>query len=385
MRETNHFRSYCVKVKIRILKQDGTAIVASGSAVFLLRKGVFMDNISNVKQLMLERLQEAKSLEEIEDLRIQLLGKKGEIQGLMKEMKDLSKEDRPKFGAKVNEIKTAVEAYITEEIKKFMEIEMERRLASEKIDITLPGANISIGNQHPLTIMSNEICNLYKSMGYRIVEGPEVELDLYNFERANIPEDHPAREMQDTFFVDVERLLRTHTTAIQTRVLEEESDNLPIRVICPGKTYRRDDDDATHSHQFIQIEGLLIDENIKMTDLKGSLEVLAKHLFGADQKIRLRPSYFQFTEPSVEVDVTCFNCKGSGCNVCKDSGWIELLGAGMVHPEVLEMAGIDSKKYSGFAFGIGVDRAVMLKYGVDDIRSLYTNDTRLLSMFDRFE
>ncbi len=344
-----------------------------------------MDNISNVKQLMLERLKEAKSLEEIENLRIQLLGKKGEIQDLMKEMKNLSKEERPNFGAKVNEIKTAVELYITEEIKKFMEIEMERRLASEKIDITLPGASISIGNQHPLTIMSNEICNLYKSMGYRIVEGPEVELDLYNFERANIPEDHPAREMQDTFFVDVERLLRTHTTAIQTRVLEEESDNLPIRVICPGKTYRRDDDDATHSHQFIQIEGLLIDENIKMTDLKGSLEVLAKHLFGADQKIRLRPSYFQFTEPSVEVDVTCFNCKGSGCNVCKDSGWIELLGAGMVHPEVLEMAGIDSNKYSGFAFGIGVDRAVMLKYGVDDIRSLYTNDTRLLSMFDRFE
>ncbi len=344
-----------------------------------------MQDFKNIKEAMIEKLSEANSLEDLETLRIELLGKKGMVQDLMKEMRNLDKEERPKFGQKVNELKNEVEDIIFTRVEKTMELEMERRLDEEKIDITLPGSVTTVGNQHPLTLMTNEICDLFKSMGYEVVEGPEVEFDLYNFERANIPENHPAREMQDTFFVDVERLLRTHTTAIQTRVLENDSDNLPIKVICPGKTYRRDDDDATHSHQFIQIEGLLIDENIKMTDLKGTLEVLAKHLFGDDQKIRLRPSYFQFTEPSVEVDVTCFNCKGSGCNVCKDTGWIELLGAGMVHPKVLEMAGIDNQKYSGFAFGMGVDRAVMLKYGVDDIRSLYTNDTRLLAMFDRFD
>lgn len=344
-----------------------------------------MQDFKNIKEAMIEKLSEANSLEDLETLRIELLGKKGMVQDLMKEMRNLDKEERPKFGQKVNELKNEVEDIIFTRVEKMMELEMERRLDEEKIDITLPGSVTTVGNQHPLTLMTNEICDLFKSMGYEVVEGPEVEFDLYNFERANIPENHPAREMQDTFFVDVERLLRTHTTAIQTRVLENDSDNLPIKVICPGKTYRRDDDDATHSHQFIQIEGLLIDENIKMTDLKGTLEVLAKHLFGDDQKIRLRPSYFQFTEPSVEVDVTCFNCKGSGCNVCKDTGWIELLGAGMVHPKVLEMAGIDNQKYSGFAFGMGVDRAVMLKYGVDDIRSLYTNDTRLLAMFDRFD
>lgn len=344
-----------------------------------------MEDFKNVRETLKQRLDEANSLEDLESLRVELLGKKGMVQGLMKEMKNLDKDERPKFGQKVNELKKEVESIIYARVEKMMEQELERRLASEKIDITLPGSASAVGNHHPLTLMTSEVCDLFKSMGYEVVEGPEVEYDLYNFERANIPENHPAREMQDTFFVDVERLLRTHTTAIQTRVLENDHDNLPIKVICPGKTYRRDDDDATHSHQFIQIEGLLIDENIKMTDLKGTLEVLAKHLFGADQKIRLRPSYFQFTEPSVEVDVTCFNCKGSGCNVCKESGWIELLGAGMVHPKVLEMAGIDSQRYSGFAFGMGVDRAVMLKYGVDDIRSLYTNDVRLLAMFDRYE
>ncbi len=344
-----------------------------------------MKDIKTIKEEIIVQLNSANSLEDLEDLRVKLLGRKGIIAGLMQRMRDLDKEERPKFGAEVNEVKQEVEEIIFNRIKELMNAKMLEKLEAEKIDITLPGTTVKIGNQHPLTIMSDEICNLYKSMGYEVVEGPEVELDLYNFERANIPENHPAREMQDTFFIDVERLLRTHTTAIQTRVLERESDNLPIRVICPGKTYRRDDDDATHSHQFIQIEGLLIDEGITMTDLKGTLEVLAKHLFGEDQKIRLRPSYFQFTEPSVEVDVMCFNCKGSGCNVCKDTGWIELLGAGMVHPQVLEMAGIDSQKYSGFAFGIGVDRAVMLKYGVNDIRALYANDTRLLAQFDRFD
>ncbi len=344
-----------------------------------------MTSIKAIKEKSLKLLQETKNLENLEDLRVEILGKKGLVNGLMQQMRKLDQSERPIFGAKVNELKSELESIIKEKLAELMESEMNNRLENEKVDITLPGSHIKFGNKHPLTLMTDAILDLYCSMGYKVVKGPEIELDKYNFERANIPENHPAREMQDTFFVDVERLLRTHTTAIQTRVLEEQSDNLPIKVICPGKTYRRDDDDATHSHQFIQIEGLLIDENIKMTDLKGTLEVLATHLFGEDQKIRLRPSYFQFTEPSVEVDVTCFNCKGAGCSVCRNSGWIELLGAGMVHPKVLEMAGIDSTRYSGFAFGMGVDRAVMLKYGVNDIRSLYTNDVRLLDMFDRFD
>lgn len=344
-----------------------------------------MTSINDIKEKSLSLLEDAKNLESLEDLRVEILGKKGLVSGLMKQMRNLDASERPEFGQKVNELKGELETIIREKLSVLMEQELQSRLEREKVDITLPGSNVKYGNKHPLTLMSDAILDLFASMGYRVVKGPEVELDKYNFERANIPENHPAREMQDTFFVDVERLLRTHTTAIQTRVLEAESDSLPIKVICPGKTYRRDDDDATHSHQFIQIEGLLVDEKIKMTDLKGTLEVLARHLFGKDQKIRLRPSYFQFTEPSVEVDVTCFNCKGEGCSVCKQSGFIELLGAGMVHPDVLEMAGIDSKRYSGFAFGMGVDRAVMLKYGVNDIRALYTNDVRLLDMFDRFD
>ena len=359
--------------------------VASGYAVFLLKGCNRMSSIKDIKQESLKLLEEAKNLESLESLRVEILGKKGLVSDLMKQMRNLDQSERPIFGQKVNELKTELETIIKSKISQFVEVEMLKRLSEEKIDITLPGSRIKYGNKHPLTLMSDAILNLYTSMGYQVVKGPEVELDKYNFGRANIPENHPAREMQDTFFIDVKRLLRTHTTAIQTRVLESESDNLPIKVICPGKTYRRDDDDATHSHQFIQIEGLLIDENIRMTDLKGTLEVLATHLFGENQKIRLRPSYFQFTEPSVEVDVTCFNCQGDGCLVCKQTGWIELLGAGMVHPKVLEMAGIDSSRYSGFAFGIGVDRAVMLKYGVKDIRSLYTNDVRLLDMFDRFD
>lgn len=343
--------------------------------------------IEEIKNLGFDQLEDAVTLEHLEKLRVEFLGRKGKIQGLMQEMRNLSNEEKPEFGKKVNELKQHFEKELKLKFEELKEVEMLEKMSKEKIDVTLPGIKEQYGNLHPLTLVSNEIAELFALMGYQVVEGPEVELDLYNFERANIPENHPAREMQETFFVDVERLLRTHTTAIQTRVLEEESDNLPIKVICPGKTYRRDDDDATHSHQFLQIEGLIVDEDITMTDLKGTLELLAKHLFGEDQEVRLRPSYFQFTEPSVEVDVKCFKCGGSDetCSVCKGSGWIELLGAGLVHPKVLEMAGIDSERYSGFAFGIGVDRAVMLKYGITDIRSLYTNDVRLLDQFDRFE
>ena len=262
---------------------------------------------------------------------------------------------------------------------------MNRKLEEEKIDITLPGVPFRTGTLHPLTLISQEIEDLFIGMGYTVAEGPEVELDFYNFERANIPADHPARDMQDTFYINPKELLRTHTTAIQMRELEKAQGQLPIKVICPGKVYRRDNDDATHSHQFMQAEGLVVGENITLTDLKGTLQFMADRMFGEGRQIRFRPSYFQFTEPSVEVDVSCHICGGKGCPVCKGTGWIEVLGAGMVHPNVLEMAGFDSTKCSGFAFGVGIERVAMLKYGVDDIRNFYINDTRFLKMFDRFD
>ncbi|MGB4985413.1 MAG: phenylalanine--tRNA ligase subunit alpha [Erysipelotrichaceae bacterium] len=322
---------------------------------------------------------------ELEEARISILGKKGIFAELMLQMRDLPKEEKKDFGQKVNELKKEYEEKINS-LKEELEIkQMEKDLVKDKIDITLPSVNSNTGNYHPLTNVLLEIEKLFISMGYNIALGPEVELDKYNFERANIPANHPARDMQDTFYINSEYLLRTHTTAIQTRTLENNHENLPIKIICPGKTYRRDDDDATHSHQFFQVEGIVVGENISMGDLKGTLELFAKKMFGEKRVIRFRPSYFQFTEPSVEVDVSCHICNGKGCNICKNTGWIEILGAGMVHPNVLEMAGIDSTKYSGFAFGIGLERVAMLKYGVDDIRHFYTNDVRFLKNFKRFD
>ncbi len=344
-----------------------------------------MSKFEELKKKGLELLEKVEKMEDLEKIRIEFLGKKGAIQGLMSEMKNVSAEERPLFGKSVNELKNFFETLVSEKMVEMTEKEIEKRLEDEKIDISLPGVKSTNRNLHPLTYVLQEMEDLFVSQGYSVVEGPEVELDLYNFERANIPQGHPARDMQDTFFVDVERLLRTHTTAIQTRTLENEASNLPIKVICPGKTYRRDDDDATHSHQFMQLEGLVVAENITLGDLKGTLELIAKRMFGEKRTIRLRPSYFQFTEPSMEVDVSCFSCGGSGCSICKGSGWIEVLGSGMVHPKVLEMAGIDSTKYSGFAFGIGMERVAMLKYGIDDIRNFYINDIRFLDMFKRFE
>ncbi len=344
-----------------------------------------MSKWESVKAEGLKAIEEAKTLEDIEKLRIDLLGKKGQIAALMQEMKNLSNEERPAFGKAVNELKGLVESKISEKIKAFTEAKMEEQLKSQKIDITLDADHANIGQLHPLTIVQREIEDIFVSLGYQVMEGPEVEIELYNFEKANTPKNHPARDMQDTFYVDVETLLRTQTTAIQMRALEAGKDNLPIKVICPGKTYRRDDDDATHSHQFMQIEGLVVGENITMGDLKGTLDYMAKAMFGNERTIRLRPSYFPFTEPSIEADVSCFNCGGKGCRICKGTGWIEILGAGMVHPNVLEMAGIDSKKYTGFAFGVGVERVAMLKYGIDDIRNFYINDVRFLKNFNRFE
>lgn len=344
-----------------------------------------MSKLDELREEGLKKIAEAKDSKILQELRVSYLGKKGPIQEVMKMMKDLSKEERPKFGQQVNEIKELIANAIEEKKVEIEALEMNSKLESEKIDITLDGYKPNLGNIHPLNQIVQEMEDLFIGLGYSVEEGPEVELDLYNFERANIPKDHPARDMQDTFYIDAERLLRTHTTAIQMRVLEKQAPKLPIKVICPGKVYRRDDDDATHSHQFTQVEGLVVGENIRLSDLKGTLEFVAKKMFGEKRVIRFRPSYFQFTEPSVEVDVSCHMCGGKGCPTCKGTGWIEILGAGMVHPNVLEMAGYDSTKCSGFAFGIGAERVAMLKYGVDDIRHFYTNDIRFIKTFTRFE
>ncbi|NLZ75291.1 MAG: phenylalanine--tRNA ligase subunit alpha [Erysipelotrichia bacterium] len=338
-----------------------------------------------LKKEFIEKIESAKDLNSIENIRIELLGKKGLINGLMTQMKDVPKQEKKDYGMAVNSLKQLTESLIAEKISNLKEADMLKQLQEDKIDITLPASRGKYGTLHPLTVVQQEIEDIFIGMGYAVVEGPEVELDLYNFERANIPADHPSRDMQDTFYVDIHRLLRTQTTAIQMRVLENEHDMLPIKVVCPGKVYRKDDDDATHSHQFVQVEGLVVGEDITVGDLKGSLELLARSMFGSNREIRLRQSYFPFTEPSIEIDVSCHICGGSGCQTCKNTGWIEILGAGMVHPRVLEMAGIDSEKYTGFAFGVGVERVAMLKYGVDDIRHFYTNNIKFLDTYKRFE
>jgi len=340
--------------------------------------------LKQLEQEALAKLQAASNLKELNDVRVAYLGKKGPITDLLKGMGKLSPEERPKMGALVNAVRENVTAQLEERITILEEQAILEQLEKESIDVTLPGRKVRQGNRHPLTRVVEEIEDLFVSMGYEIAEGPEVEKDYYNFEALNLPKGHPARDMQDTFYITEETLLRTHTSPVQARTMELKKGE-PIRIICPGKVFRRDNDDATHSHQFMQIEGLVIGENIRMSDLKGTLDALAKKMFGDDREIRLRPSFFPFTEPSVEMDISCFKCGGKGCNVCKHTGWIEILGAGMVHPNVLEMAGYDSKKVSGFAFGIGAERIAMLKYGVDDIRHFYTNDSRFLSQFHRTE
>ncbi|WP_368646031.1 phenylalanine--tRNA ligase subunit alpha [Alkalibacterium putridalgicola] len=326
----------------------------------------------------------AAELKEIENLRVKYLGKKGEVTSVLKGMKNLTPEQRPVLGKKANEVRDEITALLSEKRETLEKAALEKKLAEEAIDVTLPGKQVTTGQTHVLTQIMEEIEDLFLGMGYQVIEGTEVETDYYNFERVNLPQNHPARDMQDTFYITSDVLLRTHTSPIQARTLEQHDFSTgPLKMISPGKVYRRDTDDATHSHQFHQIEGMVIDENITMADLKGTLELLAKKMFGEEREIRLRPSYFPFTEPSVEVDVSCFKCGGKGCNVCKQTGWIEILGAGMTHPHVLEMSGVDSKKYGGFAFGLGPDRIAMLKYGVDDIRNFYLNDQRFLEQFKR--
>ncbi|MGL4335355.1 MAG: phenylalanine--tRNA ligase subunit alpha [Turicibacter sp.] len=340
--------------------------------------------LNRLKEVQVEALLEVAStteLKDLNDIRVKYLGKKGPIQEVMKNMKDMSAEDRPKAGQVSNEVKAVIAQAIEAKKAQLEALEISKQLASETIDVTLPGRVHEMGTTHPLHAVTSELETLFIGMGYTVEEGPEVEWDHYNFELLNLPKSHPARDMQDSFYITEESLLRTHTSPVQARVMEAAKGKGPIKIICPGKVYRRDDDDATHSHQFTQIEGLVIDTNITMADLKGTLLALAREMFGADREIRLRPSFFPFTEPSVEVDVTCSKCGGHGCNICKGTGWIEILGAGMVHPNVLEMSGFDSKVYQGFAFGIGAERIAMLKYGIEDIRNFYTNDLRFIQQF----
>ncbi|MFV0499140.1 MAG: phenylalanine--tRNA ligase subunit alpha [Bacilli bacterium] len=313
------------------------------------------------------------------DLQVKYLGKKGILTSCIHELKNMEKEDKAVYGRELNSVKTRIKSHIEEKKRAISEIELESQLNEDSIDVTQPGLYFESGYIHPLEKMKVQICAVFTTMGYDVVTGPEVESDYYNFEMLNIPKNHSARDMQDTFYIDDNNLLRTHTSPMQIRIMMNNKEKGPIRIVSPGKVYRRDEDDATHSHQFMQIEGLLIDEDISIGHLVATLEEFVKSIFGEDRRVRVRPSYFPFTEPSLEVDVDCFNCNGSGCNICKNTGWIEVLGAGMVHPEVLKMTGYDSKKYSGFAFGLGIERFVMLKYKIKDIRDFYTNDLRFIS------
>jgi phenylalanyl-tRNA synthetase alpha chain len=342
------------------------------------------EQIKKIEEKAEKELMQAKDMKELNDLKVQYLGKKGELTSVLRGMKDLSPEERPKIGEIVNKIRDNLEKIISEKEIEFAKQELANKIEKEKIDITLPSTKIKRGSKHPLNRVIEEIEDLFVSMGYDVVDGPELETDEYCFERLNLPKGHPARDMQDSFYITGEYLLRTQTSAVQARVMEENKEKTPIRVICPGKTYRREDD-ATHSHQFNQVEGLVIDENITLAHLKGTLEVFMRKMLGEKTKLRFRPSYFPFTEPSYEVDVSCFKCGGSGCNLCKQTGWIELLGAGMVHPNVLKANGYDPEKYGGFAFGTGLDRLAMFRYGITDMRYLYKNDVRFLSQFDRFD
>ena len=343
------------------------------------------EKIEKLKSELEVKLKNVTCMRELNDLKVEYLGKKGYVTELSSLMKDLSVEEKKEFGKSLNELRNYVEEKISFLKEKLEEAELNMKLEKESIDISLPATKLGVGVTHPLTKIINDIEDLFVSMGYDVAEGPEVENDLYNFEMLNIPAGHPARDMQDSFFINEEILMRTQTSPVQVRTMLKNKEKSPIRIICPGKVYRKDDDDATHSHEFHQIEGLVVDKDISMSHLKGTLEILAKKMFGENREIRFRPSYFPFTEPSVEVDVSCFKCNGDGCNICKGTGWIEVLGAGMVHPNVLKASGYDPKEYTGFAFGVGVERIAMLKYEVSDIREFYTNDMRFLEQFNVVE
>lgn len=339
------------------------------------------EELQAIKKEALEQIAKTEEIKELQNVRVTYLGKKGSLTKVLRGMGNLSKEERPVVGEIANEVREAITTAIEEKNQILEQQALEKQLESETIDVTMPGRPVKIGGPHLLTSIIEEIEDLFIGMGYEVKEGPEVETDYYNFEALNLPKNHPARDMQDTFYITNELLLRTQTSPMQARTMQEYKGEKPVKMICPGKVYRRDNDDATHSHQFTQIEGLYVDKNVRMSDLKGTLDQFAKEIFGQDREIRLRPSFFPFTEPSVEMDISCKICHGEGCSVCKGSGWIEILGGGMVHPKVLEMSGYDPEVYSGFAFGMGPDRIAMLKYGVNDIRQFYTNDIRFLKQY----
>ena len=332
-----------------------------------------------IRQRAISELEAAKGQQELETLRVKYLGKKGEVTAILKKMGGLSAEERPVIGQLANEVRTMIEDKITKRAAELKEAALQERLKSEALDVTLPGRQRPLGASHPLSIVLDEIKEIFVGMGFDIVDGPEVETDYYNFEALNIPKNHPARDTQDTFYINENILLRTQTSPVQVRVMEKQKP--PIRIISPGRVYRSDAVDATHSPLFHQIEGLVVAEGITFADLKGTLETFVKRLYGEDSVVRFRPHHFPFTEPSAEVDVQCFNCHGEGCRLCKGEGWIEILGCGMVHPKVLQNCGIDPEKYSGFALGMGLERVVMRRYNIDDLRLFYENDVRFLKQF----
>ncbi|HKL73269.1 MAG TPA: phenylalanine--tRNA ligase subunit alpha [Clostridia bacterium] len=337
-----------------------------------------LDKIDNILSTARSKIQAVRELTQLGELKVKYLGKNGEITALLKSLKNYSNEERPKAGKYINELRQKVEQLISDTELHLSKIEKERKLISEEIDITLSKSSLAKGGLHPITLAKNELVNAFIGLGYEVKEGPEIETDFYNFQQLNVPKDHPARDMQDTFYITENFLLRTQTSSAQARTMEVS--HPPIRMVSPGKVYRSDDD-ATHSPMFHQMEGLVVDKGITICDLKGSLDEIAKSFFGQETKTRLRPSYFPFTEPSVELDVSCFNCKGAGCRLCKGTGWIEVLGAGIVNPIVLEANGIDPNIYSGFAFGVGIERCAMLKYGIPDMRILFENDIRFLRQY----
>ena len=337
-----------------------------------------------IQKAMDEDLKDVEELKVLEDLRIKYLGKKGLITELNSEIKNVPNEEKKEFGMKVNELRGRFNEFYDSVKEELDRAELNKRLESEAIDISLPATKVPVGAPHILEKVIEEVEEVFLSMGYDVVDGPEIEEDKYNFEMLNIPKGHPARDAQDTFYIEGEEiLLRSQTSPVQVRTMLKGEGKVPIRMICPGKTYRRDDDDASHSHQFMQIEGLIVDKNISLSDLKGTMDVLFKRLFGKDVETRFRPSYYQFTEPSVEVDITCVNCHGKGCNVCKHTGWVTVVGAGVVHPNVLRMSGYDPDVWSGFAFGFGAERLAMMKYDINDIRTFYNADLREAKVFDR--
>ena len=345
------------------------------------------EKLEEIKKLAHEKIGELKNMQELQDLKVQLLGKKSDLSLMLRGLGELSQEERPIVGNLVNEVRKDIEETLAKAESKLKEKGLEEKLEKEKVDITMPSEKIVRGSKHPINRVIEEIQDLFVSMGYDVVDGPELETDEFCFERLNLPKGHPARDMQDSFYITDEYLLRTQTSAVQARTMLANTEKSPIRMICTGKTFRKEDD-ATHSHQFNQVEGLVVDKkdmHVSLADLKGTLEVFVRKMLGENSELRFRPSYFPFTEPSYEVDVTCFKCGGKGCPLCKQTGWIEILGAGMVHPNVLKMNGYDPEEYAGFAFGTGIDRLAMFKYGITDMRYLYTNDVRFLSQFDRMD